>query len=167
MPASLRAAARPWPSFPGSEFVLRAATVALFVAIAYQFEWEQVRFLTSEAVLRLSLLMGLPAERVSPNTIQVSGGMFEYTPSCAFIYVVAGAIPLLWDVRRPVYAEFLRIVAILPLLFALNLVHLECAQMLHSFGLPWTLTDGVLGGFAYFAVWLFVWRNRTWELPST
>jgi exosortase/archaeosortase len=152
---------RPWLS---REFLFRASLVALFVLLTYQFPWEWLRFGTSAAVLRISASLGMATARVSFDTIRIQGQLFRVVIACTFVDVFMGSIPLLWDVRKSLLRNALRLLAVAVIFFGLNLVRLAIAQVLYFRGVPWTLTDEVLGGFAYFAVWLFVWRQRTWRL---
>ena len=146
------------------EFLLRAGLIALFVVLSYQFSWQWLRFVTSVAVLRVSALFGMAAARVSFDTIRIQGQLFRIVIACTFVDVFMGSIPLLWDVKKSLLRNALRLVAVALIFFGLNLVRLEIAQVLYFRGVPWTLADEVLGGFAYFAVWLFLWRQRTWRV---
>jgi len=152
---------------PSRDFVCRAVLVALFVMITHQMKWDWLRFVTSEAILRISSFLGMATERVSSDTIRVHGQFVAFVTSCTFADVVIGAIPLLWDFRKPFLKVFLSIAAFAVLLFSFNLVRLELAQILFALGLPWTVADGGIGGVAYFAVWLLIWRYRTWNLTSS
>ena len=96
--------------------------------------------------------------------MRIQGQLFRVEIACTFVDVFMGSIPLLWDVGKSVLRNALRLLAVAVIFFALNVVRLEIAQVLYSRGVSWTLADGVLGGFAYFAVWLFLWRQRTWRI---
>ena len=148
------------------ESLARASLVVLFVLLSYQFPWQWLRFVTSVAVLRISASLGMATARVSFDTIRIHGQLFRVEIACTFVDVFMGSIPLLWDVGKSLLQNASRLLAVAVIFFALNLVRLEIAQVLYARGVPWTLADGVLGGFAYFAVWLFVWRQRTWPLFS-
>ena len=151
----------PWLS---REFLLRSSLVALFVLLTYQFPWQWLRFVTSVAVLHISASLGMATARVSFDTIRIQGQLFRVVIACTFVDVLMGSIPLLWDVRKSLHRNASRLLAVAVIFFVLNLVRLAIAQVLYFRGVPWTLADEVLGGFAYFAVWLFVWRQRTWRL---
>jgi exosortase/archaeosortase len=157
-PAAIRL---PWLS---REFLLRSSLVALFVLLTYRFPWRWLRFVTSAAVLRICASLGMATARVSFDAIRIQGQLFRVVIACTFVDVFMGSIPLLWDVRKSLLRNALRLLAVAVIFFGLNLVRLAIAQVLYFRGVPWTLTDEVLGGFAYFAVWLFVWRQRTWRL---
>jgi exosortase/archaeosortase len=146
------------------EFLFRSSLVVLFVFLTYQFPWHWLRFVTSVAVLRISSSLGMATARVSFDTIRIQGQLFRVVIACTFVDVVIGSIPLLWDVRKPLLRNASRLLAVAVILFGLNLVRLEIAQVLYFRGVPWTVSDEVLGGFAYFAVWLFLWRQRTWRI---
>ena len=146
------------------EFPFRASLVALFVLLTYQFSWQWLRFVTSVAVLHISASLGMATARVSFDTIRIHRQLFRLVIACTFVDVVMGSIPLLWDVRKSLLRNASRFLAVAFIFFGLNLVRLEIAQVLYFRGVPWTLADEVLGGFAYFAVWLFLWRHRTWRI---
>jgi exosortase/archaeosortase len=146
------------------EFLLRAGLVALFVLLTYQFSWHWLRFVTSVAVLRISASLGMVTARVSFDTIRIQGQLFRVVIACTFVDVVIGSIPLLWDARKSLLRNASRLLAIAVIFFGLNLVRLEITQVLYFRGVSWTVADEVLGGFAYFAVWLFLWRQRTWRI---
>jgi exosortase/archaeosortase len=157
----LAAIRMPWLN---REFLLRASFVALFVLLTYQFPWRWLRFVTSAAVLGISSSLGMATARESFDTIRIQGQLFRVVIACTFVDVFMGSIPLLWDARKSLLRNASRLLAVAVIFFGLNLVRLEIAQVLYFRGVPWTLTDEVLGGFAYFAVWLFLWRQRTWRL---
>ena len=148
----------------GREFLFRAGLVALFVLLTYCFPWQWLRFVTSAAVLRISASLGMAAARVSFDTIRIQGQLFRVVIACTFVDVVMGSLPLLWDVRKSLSRNGARLLAVAVIFFALNLVRLEIAQVLYFRGVSWTFADQVLGGCAYFAVWLFLWRQRTWRI---
>jgi hypothetical protein len=149
-----------------TEFLCRAGLVAVFVAVTYQFKWEWLRFLTSEAMLHISASLGMAAARVSLDTITIRGHIFHFVIACTFLDVYMGSIPLLWNLEKPLLRNASWLIAVAVILFGFNVVRLEIGQVLYALGLSWTLADNVLGGFAYFAVWRFIWWQRTWELTS-
>jgi hypothetical protein len=148
------------------EFLCRAALVAVFATMAHQFRWEWLRFLTSEAILRISSFLGMAAARESFDTIRVPGQFVQFVIACTFVDVYMGSIPLLWDLKKTLLNNVSRLIAVAIILFGSNLVRLEITQILFAHRVSWTVADGLVGGFAYFAVWLFIWRQRSWELTS-
>jgi hypothetical protein len=153
-------------SFFWRGFLCRAVVVAIFVYLAHLFEWRELRFLTSEAVLCLSRSAGLIAQRLSPDTILVQGTQFRFVTSCTFIDVVIGAIPLVWAFSRPFVKNLLTLVSLSISFFAFNLLRLAIGQLLYARGVSWIVADDILGGIAYFAVWIFIvsyFRNDCWQ----
>lgn len=136
------------------------------VTVAHHLRWQWLRFLTSETVLRVCSSLGTATERISFDTVRIHGQVVSFEISCTFIDVVVGALPLLWDFKKPIFREASRALAFSLIFFAFNLARLVIAQTLYAIGVPWTLADDTLGGFAYFAVWLFIWHRRTWEMTS-
>jgi exosortase/archaeosortase len=149
-----------------TEFLCRAGLVAVFVAVTYQFRWEWLRFLTSEAMLHIAASLGMAAERVSLDTITIRGHIFHFVIACTFIDVYMGSIPLLWNLKKPFLRNAAWLIVVAMIFFSFNLVRLEIGHALYAHGVSWTLADNVLGGFAYFAVWRFIWWQRSWELTS-
>lgn len=154
---------------PSREFLCRAGLVAIFVVLAHLFRWEWLRFLTSEAILRISAALRMVTERVSPDTIRIDTGIFQFVTACTFVDVFMGSISLIWDLRKSLPRNLWRLAIAAAALFCFNVVRLEIGQILYSRGVPWTVADDIVGGLAYFAVWLVIWRLRTWQIfmPST
>lgn len=145
-------------------FLCRAFLVAIFATLTHQYQWSGLRYFTSEAVLRLSRTVGLSVERVSADTVRVQGNLFQFVTSCTFADVVIGTIPLVWAFKRSIAANLLTVLPLTVGLFAFNLVRLEVSQLLFARGAPWILADGLIGGIAYFAVWIFIvsWFRKYW-----
>jgi exosortase/archaeosortase len=157
-----------WPAAIGlphlsAEFLCRAGLVAVFVVLTHQLRWEWLRFLTSEVILRVSASLGMTAARVSFDTIRVQGQLFHVVIACTFVDVFMGSIPLLWNLKKPLLRNASWLAAVAMIFFGFNLVRLEIALLFYFRGVPWIVADQVLGGFAYFVVWLFLWRQPTWE----
>lgn len=149
---------------PTGEFCCRVGLVAIFVAGAYQMSWEWLRFLTSECVLRISASLGMMTSRLSFDTILVGRQATQYVIACTFVDVFMGSIPLLWNLKNSVLRNGSLLIVTAGALFGFNVVRLELAQVLHYRGVPWIVADEVLGGVAYFLVWLALWRLRSWEI---
>jgi hypothetical protein len=78
--------------------------------------------------------------------------------------VVLGAIPLVWALNKPIATNLLTVIQLAIGLFGFNIVRLEIGQLLYAWGAPWVLADDLLGGIAYFAVWIFIvsWFSKYW-----
>jgi hypothetical protein len=140
----------------GRAFLCRALLVAIVVTLTHQFEWRGLRYFTSEAVLCLSKSLSLSVERVSADTIRVQGNLFQFVVSCTFVDVVVGAIPLVWALNKSIAANLLIVIQLAIGLFGFNIVRLGIGQLVYARGAPWFLADDLLGGIAYFAVWIFI-----------
>jgi hypothetical protein len=140
----------------GRGFLWRVLLVVIVVTLTHQFEWRGLRYFTSEAVLCLSRLASLSVERVSADTIRVQGNLFRFVISCTFVDVVMGAIPLLWAFNKSIAKNLLTVIELVVGLFGFNIVRLEVGQLLYARGAPWVLADDLLGGIAYFAVWILI-----------
>lgn len=156
---------------PTREFLVRALLAAAAVALCYQFRWDHLRFLTAGLNLRLDALAGVTLQRVSPDTVLWKGQVYRYVIACTFADVWCGAIPLVWDRSRTILRNVVRVLAIGIVLIAFNVFRLSVSDVLFAAGIPWDLAHGVIGGLAYFAVFVWIWKHRTWrafttELPS-
>jgi hypothetical protein len=151
---SSAAATRVFPR--GSRLLCRIFLVAIFVVLTHQFEWRWLRVLTTEAVVLISKPLGINTELVLFDTIRVHGELFRIVTSCTFVDVFMGAIPLVWNLKKSVSRNLLVLVVLAVGFFAFNIIRLGIAQLLHARGAPWMLADGIIGGGAYFIVWLFI-----------
>lgn len=106
----------------------------------------------------------MTTSRLSFDTILVGGQATQYVIACTFVDVFMGAIPLLWNLKNSLLKNILLLLATAALLFGFNVLRLEFAQVLYYRSVAWTVADDVLGGVAYFAVWLSIWRLRSWKL---
>ena len=145
------------------EFLCRACLAALFAIVAHQFRWEGLRFLTSESVLRLSALLGMKTARISFDTIELQGQLFQYVVSCTFAEVFVGGLPAIWRLDSSLLKNLLLLVPVEAALFAFNVARLELGQIAYSHGVPWILAHDIALGLAYFAVIWVIWRKRSWR----
>lgn len=149
-----------------SEVLVRFALVPIAIAICYCFRWEVLRYVTSEANLRVDLLAGLHLQRISFDTVQWMGSVYRYENACTFVDVWCGAIPLLWDRRRTLGVNLRLFAGLAVGLFTFNVLRLSLSDMLFSAGLSWNLAHNVVSGISYFVVWLWIWRNRPFGLSG-
>jgi exosortase/archaeosortase len=108
----------------------------------------------------------MATSRVSFDTILLGGQAFQFVIACTFVDVFMGSIPLLWDLKKSVLRNILWLIATAAVLFGFNVVRLEVAQVLYYRGVSWTMADEVRG-VAYFAVWLAIWRLRSWNVRTS
>jgi hypothetical protein len=155
---------RNWAEFASwnSALFLRFALAALGVLLCYCFHWQWLRFLTSEANLRLDGWLGLHFQRLSGDTVVWNGIRYTYENACTFADVWCGAIPLIWNFRKGVAWNLSLIAVFSILLFAFNIFRLSLSDYIFNAGIPWTWAHGFLGGIAYFAVWAWIFKNRSW-----
>lgn len=145
-------------------FLLRVSLAVAFAFFAHLFNWEWLRFATSEVILRASACLGLASRRVSFDTIAIQGSFFQFVTSCTFVDVVIGSLPLVWNDKAALSRNLLRLGTTAAALFLFNVVRLEIGQMLFIYGAPWVVADSILGGISYFAVWLVLtdpYRERS------
>lgn len=140
------------------EVTIRLGLAALFVTLTHQLQWQWLRMVTSEAILRTSVAMGMSVFRVSADTINVNGTFFQFVTACTFVDVFMAAIPLVWNLRSSAARNLIELCLVAATLFGLNIARLQTAQVLFGYGVSWNVADQVVGGIAYFAVWLLIWR---------
>jgi hypothetical protein len=142
-----------------SGLLIRLALVPLFVGFCYLFRWEWLRYLTSEANLRLDLIAGIQLQRLASDLVMWKGVLYRYENACTFVDVYFGSIPLLWNLRRNIVQNlaFLAVVAVA--YFAFNVFRLTISDILFATGLPWDLAHNVISGISYFAVWVWIWSR--------
>ena len=153
---------RPVP-VPTLELVVRVLLAALAVVICYQLRWDLLRFITLELNLRLDALAGVTLQRVSPDTVLWNGTTYRYVIACCFADVWCGAIPLIWDLRRTIRSNIARIVVFGIVLVAFNVFRLSVSDVLFANGIPWDFAHGIIGGLAYFAVFVWIWNRKSWR----
>jgi hypothetical protein len=146
-----------------SSLVLRLCLTTAAVIVCYQFRWEAVRFLTSELQLRFEALLGLARFRLSPEAVLWKGHVYTYLTACTFADVWCGAIPLLWDLRRTWAGNLARVVSLAIGLLLFNVLRLTLSDVLYAGGAPWVIAHDVVAGFAYFAVWVWLWHHAGWR----
>lgn len=139
--------------------LIRFALAALAVAVSYFFRWEFLRFLTSEANLRLDALAGIHLQRISSDAVMWKGVLYRYENPCTFVDVWFGSIPLLWNLRRSVFKNLTFMAGVAVAMFAFNVFRLSVSDILFAIGLPWNLAHNVISGVSYFAVWVWIWRQ--------
>jgi hypothetical protein len=150
-----------------AEVVVRVSLAALAVVLCYQFRWEFLRYITSELNLRVDALAGITMQRLSADTVLWKGAAYNYVNACTFVDVWCGAIPLVWDLRRTISVNLARLAVFSFVLFAFNVFRLSLSDMLFAAHVPWPLAHDVTAGFAYFAVWVWIWNHRTWALHQS
>lgn len=150
-------------ALPTREFLVRALLAAVAVVVCYQFRWDLLRFLTAELNVRLDALAGVMLQRVSPDTVLWKGEAYRYVIACTFADVWCGAIPLVWNLRRSAAVNLARILVLGIVLIAFNVFRLSLSDVLFAAGIPWDLAHGVIGGLAYFAVFVWIWKHRSWR----
>jgi len=144
------------------EELLRVCLVPLFVVLCYQFEWGAWRFYLSEALIPLLQWSGAPAVRLTPDIFTCNGGPYRIVISCTALDAFFGSLPLLWQWRRPVSHNLLYLAAYFLCLSAANLARLELGFVLNFQGLSWRLAHEAIAGVFYFALFLWIARQRGW-----
>lgn len=142
--------------------LVRVCLAAVAVAICYCFQWESLRYITSELNLRLDALAGLHLQRLSGDTVLWNGTVYTYERACIFADVWCGAIPLLWSLRRTISGNLLSLLLFTAALFAFNVFRLSFSDVLYAAGLPWDVAHNAMGGVAWFVVWMWIWKHREW-----
>jgi hypothetical protein len=139
-----------------AQVLYRAPLVALAVLACYLFDWDSLRYITSEICLRLAHARGVEGWRLGRDLIVIDGAAYQYTIACTFADVFCGAIPLLWIRPAGVARNLRNLGAFAAILFFLNIVRLCITDMMVEHDVPWTIADECLGGLAYFTVWCWI-----------
>lgn len=143
------------------EFLLRCLLAALAVALCYQFRWDWLRYLTSEANLRFDALLGIPWQRVGFDSAEWNGRVYRYVIACTMADVWCGALAFLWVVRRSVSENLLLLSGFTAALFGLNIARLSLSDVLCAHGVSWNLGHNVVAGVCYFFIWEWLlWQRR-------
>jgi hypothetical protein len=128
--------------------------VATAVFACYRFQWWGLRYLTSEVVLRFAGFRGYPTERLGPDLISWNNGLYHFGIACTFADVFCGAIPLVWMWSVGVFRNLANLTVFAVVLFAFNVLRLYLTDLVFTAGASWLVADQVIGGAAYFAVWV-------------
>ncbi|MGB7768239.1 MAG: hypothetical protein WBN22_05220 [Verrucomicrobiia bacterium] len=139
--------------------VYRLPMVVVAVLVCYCFEWGGLRHLTSEICLRFAEWRGLSVNRLGPYVICCNGSVFRFDVACTYADVFCGAIPLIWIWRLGMVRNLTRLAGFVAALFGFNIFHLCLTDLIFSAGAPWFVADQVIGGMAYFAVWVYLIRS--------
>jgi hypothetical protein len=142
-----------------TELAVRVALAAVAVVICYQFQWHWLRYVTSELNLRCDWLAGIPIRRLTFDTVTWNGVIYRYEIACIFADVWCGSIPLLWKLDRTIPQNLGRLALFSAALLAFNIARLSFSDVLYSWAVPWPIAHSLMGGVAWFLVWVWLWRN--------
>ncbi len=146
-----------------ASLVLRLVLSFVAVIICYRFDWLWLKTATASLNLRLDNLAGVPLQRLSADTVRIGTATFQYVIACTFADVWCAALALVWKTRDSIPRNLEYVAASSLGLFVLNVVRLTAADVLYAAGVNWSLAEGVIGGLAYFAVWLVILRRHAWN----
>ncbi len=146
-----------------SELGARFALVAVAVGVCYLFQWNWLRWVTSELNLRLDGVFGVHLQRISFDTVAWRGAEYRYVVACTFADVFCGAIPLLWNGRESIVSNAFDLLVFGEMLISFNVLRLSFSDVLFAAGLSWNLAHNVVSGFCYFAIWNWIWRRQKWS----
>ncbi|HVZ18672.1 MAG TPA: hypothetical protein VG897_16240 [Terriglobales bacterium] len=144
-----------------SGFVLRCFLAGVGVLMCYQFRWDWLRYLTSEANLRVDALLGISMQRISSDTLLWNGHVYRYVIACTFADVWCGALAFLWIRSRSITNNVVTLLEFTIGLFAFDVLRLSVSDYLCAHGVSWNLGHNVVGGICYFLVWKWLQRNRS------
>ena len=151
------------PVRPQGQLFLRGALSATLVVLCYSLPWEGLRAATNTTLVLVSEWLGVPAQRVSFDILEIAGARFQQAVGCTFLDYFFASIPLLWD-RSASLTRNARTVALMFVgLFAFNVVRLEIGLVSYYHGVPWWLGHEVVAGVAQFLVIFYVVRQQIWK----
>jgi hypothetical protein len=131
--------------------------------VAHQFQWVHLRFAMSQIILTVSGALGMEAERMSFDTVDIQGHAIQFTVACTFVELMLGIQPLIWHTDKTLLRNLARAVATMTFLSGCNILRIEAAQIAYHLGAVWMLAHGIPLGVIYFATWIAVWRTRNWQ----
>ena len=136
-------------------FFLRVSIAVALVLLCFQFEWRELRFLTSEAALQITAASGQSVQRVAFDSLNFRHTVIQFTVTCTWINGLFGILPLLRI--NGAWPANLRWLAIFILgFFLLNLIRIEIVILCYRPGVSWDLEHGWITGIAEFIVYLWV-----------
>jgi hypothetical protein len=136
-------------------FFWRVSLAVAAVLVSLHFEWHTLRFLTSEAVLRMSTALRLPIRRVAFDQLALRDTVIQFTVACTWISGIFGILPLL-RMRGPRKANLRRGAIFVAGFFLLNLFRIELVILFYRPGASWSLEHGWITGLSEFLVYLCV-----------
>jgi hypothetical protein len=139
----------------------RVVLVAVFVIICHLFEWRWLRLFTTDTLVSLSAVLGLPMRRLDWDLISIGAIRVQFVVSCSLVDAFLGAVPLLWRTSRSFLWNLLRLAVYVPGLFCLNIFRLEIGFVGIYFGMPWWLAHECVSGVTYFG--MFLWIVHDWR----
>ncbi len=142
-------------AFFDPSFFWRVSLAIAAVLFCFQFDWYMLRFLTSEATLRITAVLGLPIQRVAFDKLKYRDCLINFTVTCTWINGLFGIVPLLRVYGS--WRENLRRMAIfVPGFFLANLVRIEIIILIYRPRISWNLEHGWITGLSEFLVYLWV-----------
>jgi hypothetical protein len=154
-PTSTGAVMGPMAQLFDRVFFRRVGLAVAAVLLSLQFEWHTLRFLTSEAVLRMSAAFGLPIRRVAFDQLALRDTVIQFSVACTWISGLFGILPLL-RMRGPRNADVRRAAIFVLGFFLLNLLRIQLVILIYRPGMSWDLLHGCITGVSEFAVYLWV-----------
>lgn len=150
-----------------TEFMLRAFIAFLFVLACYLFNWHWLRAITATVNLAIDQFFGVHLARIAPDAVLYGNGIYYYVISCTMADVWCGALPFLYDSRPSnnvhsfLARNAFRLAVFTPALFLFNVVRLSISDILFAHSVPWIVAHSIFAGFCYYAIWIILWRTRT------
>jgi hypothetical protein len=136
-------------------FFWRVSLALMAVLLCLQFDWHLLRFLTSEAALRITAAVGLPIQRVAFDELEFSDTVIQFTVNCTWIVGLFGIVPLL-RMRGTWWLNLRRMSLFISGFFLLNLLRIEIIILCYKPGISWNREHGWITGVSEFLVYLWV-----------
>ena len=70
--------------------VLRAALAAAFVVLCHAFEWHWIRLLTTNSLMQISALLGVPMRRLGWDLVAIGAVTMRFVVSCTLVDAFPG-----------------------------------------------------------------------------
>jgi hypothetical protein len=138
--------------------------LVLYMAMHLQLMW--LRSFTMNTVIWIGGYLGMHMEAVRPDLMRYRGRLYEFALVCTYAHLYLALACILWNRRRTVVHNLLRLSAFGGFLFVLNIVRLEAVFLLPDDPreLAHTLVTGFTGLLVYLAVVYQIEHPFAWFL---
>ncbi|GEM_PF-5794568 len=140
------------------------AFIVLYFAMNWQMLW--LRSFTMHTVIRVGSLLGMHLQPVGPDVLYYKDKLHKFTLNCTFVHMYLATSCILWNRRRSLSHNLIRLCAYAIFMFVLNIVRLEIVFLLPDDPQEWahTLVTGACGLIVYLAVVYQIEHPFAWFL---
>lgn len=145
-------------------FQIALAFVVLYFAMHLELMW--LRTFTMRTVVWLSGPLGMRMQIVGPDLMVYRGRLSQFVLACTFVHMYLSTSCILWNRRRSLVHNLVRLAAFAIFMFVLDILRLEIAFLLPDDPQEWahTLVTGFSGFIVYLAVVYQIEHPFAWFL---